>query len=81
MFKNTPIFMPKQHQIEKLMASWRGEYAMYKVEITETLQKTIEIDAEDEDATLMAAKRLYREEAVVLGSSDYIDTTIEVITL
>ena len=54
---------------------------MFKAEITETLQRTVEIDAdaEDEGAALIAAKRQYREEQFVLDSSDFISTDFSIV--
>ena len=51
----------------------------YKVEITETLQKIIEIDAKDAETALCFAKQLYRSEEIVLDYSDYVDTEIDII--
>ena len=50
----------------------------FDVEITETLQRVISINADDEQSAIIAAKQLYRAEDVVLDSSDYIDTVFEV---
>lgn len=52
----------------------------YKIEITETLQRIIKIEATDERTALILAKQLYSEEKIVLNSSHYIDTEINVIT-
>ena len=51
----------------------------YKIESTETLQKTIEIEAEDEIAAIQNVKILYRKEEVVLDDTSYIDTEFRVI--
>ena len=51
----------------------------YKVEIVETLQKIIEIDAKDADTALNIAKQMYSDEEMVLDYSNYVDTEIDVI--
>ena len=50
----------------------------YQVEITETLQKIVTVDAEDELSAVITVKQLYRSEKIVLDSSDFIDTEFEV---
>ncbi len=51
----------------------------FKVEITETLQKTITIIAKDESAAIEEAKSLYRDEEIVLDDSNYIDTEYNIV--
>jgi hypothetical protein len=51
----------------------------FKVEITETLQKTITIIASSESAAIEEAKSLYRDEVVVLDDSNYIDTEYNIV--
>ena len=51
----------------------------YQVEITETLQRIVTVDADDESSAVTAVKRLYRVEEIVLDSSDYIDTEFEIL--
>jgi hypothetical protein len=50
-----------------------------KVEITETLQKTIEVDAEDIEEALLIVKRKYRNSEVILDDTSYIDTEFMVV--
>ena len=50
-----------------------------KVEITEILQKTIEVDASDVNDALLKVEELYYKENIVLDYSDYIDTEFKVI--
>lgn len=52
--------------------------SLYEVEFTETLQKTIEVEAEDEYEAYLIAKRMYRKAEVILMAEDYIDTEIDV---
>lgn len=47
----------------------------YTVEITETLQRTIEVAAEDKRDALRKAKELYNAEEVILDASDHVSTT------
>ena len=51
----------------------------YKVEITETLQKTIEVEASDESEAILIVKNLYRKEEIILDDTSYIDTEFAVI--
>ena len=51
----------------------------FKVEITETLQKTITIIASSESAAIEEAKSLYRDEKIVLDDSNYIDTEYKIV--
>ena len=51
----------------------------YKIEITETLQKTIEVEANDLDDALLKVKHLYRDEKIMLDDTSYIDTEFKVI--
>jgi hypothetical protein len=47
---------------------------IYNVEITETLQRTLSINAESADEAEDKARKLYRSAEVVLDYRDYIDT-------
>jgi hypothetical protein len=51
---------------------------LYKVEITETLQKTIDIVADNDDEAYNIAKRLYHDEVIVLTCDDYVQTDIDI---
>lgn len=51
----------------------------FKVEITETLQRTITVIAKDENAAINEARDLYFDEEVVLDSDDYVDTDFEIV--
>ncbi len=48
----------------------------FKIEITETLQKTIELEAESLEEALYKAECLYKEEKIILDSSDFVDVNI-----
>jgi len=48
----------------------------YQIQITETLQKTLIIKANDAIEAKKIAESLYKEEKVVLDSNDYIETQI-----
>ena len=52
---------------------------VFQVEITETLQRIVSIEAESENAAHLAVKEMYRNEEIVLDNSDYIDTEIEIL--
>lgn len=51
----------------------------YRVVITETLQRTVYIDAKSAEEAKDVAEEKYRNENIVLDSSDYQDTEIEVV--
>jgi len=42
----------------------------YKIEITETLQKVIEVNAKNEEEAYEQVKKMYKNEEIVLDSSD-----------
>ncbi|HPW40987.1 MAG TPA: DpnD/PcfM family protein [Bacillota bacterium] len=52
----------------------------YRVEVTETLQRIIEIDAESNEEAESKARRQYRNEDIVLDSADFIDVEFEVLS-
>ena len=49
---------------------------IFKIEITETLQKVIEVSASSLDEALEIIKNKYNNEDIVLDSNDYVDTII-----
>ena len=51
--------------------------SILKTEITETLQRTIEVEAENEEDALRKVKELYRNEEIVLDSSDFVGVEIK----
>ena len=51
----------------------------YIVEITETLQKQIIVNAEDESKAIEMAKDIYYSEQEVLTAENYIKTEFEII--
>lgn len=51
----------------------------YTVEITETLQKQIEVKANSMEEALVKVKNKYRKGEEVLTEADYIDTEFDVI--
>lgn len=50
---------------------------IFKIEITETLQKAIEVSTSSLDGALEIIKNKYNNGEIVLDSNDYIDTVIE----
>ena len=50
----------------------------YRVEITETLSRTIETDAESEDAAVEQVSQMYQKCDIILDASDYVETKISV---
>ena len=51
----------------------------FTVEITETLQRQIEVKAADENEAISKVEEMYRNEEVVLDSGDHIDTEFNLI--
>lgn len=51
----------------------------YRVEITETLQKTITVLAENENAAIDEAKDLYGDCEVILDYNDFSDVDFEIV--
>lgn len=48
----------------------------YKIEIIETLSKTVEVTAENADAAYNEVYELYRNGLIVLGADDFIDAEL-----
>jgi len=53
---------------------------IFQVEIIETLSRTINIEAETEEEALTIATQRYRNEQIVLDSSDFVDVDFAVKT-
>jgi hypothetical protein len=51
----------------------------YKIEITETLQKTIEIEADNAEDALSKVIRKYKDSEIILADTSYIDTEFKVV--
>lgn len=52
----------------------------YQVEITETLQRTVEVEAESESEAISKVKEQYNNNEIELDSSDFIDTEFEIVS-
>lgn len=50
----------------------------YKIIITETLKKELEIEAESKDKALEFVKEKYRDEEIVLSADDFVDVDFKV---
>ncbi|MBC7411343.1 MAG: DpnD/PcfM family protein [Bacteroidia bacterium] len=46
----------------------------FKIEVKETLSRTIEIEANSMDEAYSKIREMYRDEEIVLDSEDYIET-------
>lgn len=46
----------------------------FKIEIKETLSRTIEIEANSMDEAYSKVREMYRDEEILLDSDDYVDT-------
>jgi hypothetical protein len=57
----------------------RSARMKYQIEITETLQRRIEIETDTEISALQKIEQQYHSGEIVLDPSDYIDTEIAVI--
>ena len=51
----------------------------YKVTITETLQKEIEVEASSKEEAIYQIKQQYKNEKIVLTADDYVYTDFNVI--
>ena len=51
--------------------------SIFKTEITETLQRTIEVEADNEGDALRKVKEMYKNEEIVLDSSDFVGVEIK----
>ena len=51
----------------------------YKIEIKETLSRRIDIEAENEEGAIRKAREQYKNQKIILDSSDYINTDFELI--
>ena len=51
----------------------------YQVEITETLQKIISVDADCEDSAIRRVREMYHNEDVVLDYTNHVDTDISIL--
>ena len=52
--------------------------AKFKVLISETLTKTVEVEAEDSDFALEKARKLWECGEIVLGADDFEDVNISI---
>lgn len=50
----------------------------YRIEVTETLSRIVEVVAHDEDEAMKTVKALYRNCDLVLDASDYVLTEFSV---
>lgn len=50
----------------------------YRIEITETLSRTIEMEADNEEAAVKIVRQMYSNSEIILDVSDYIETEISV---
>ena len=51
----------------------------YKVELTETLQRIIYVEADLEDNALVQVMQMYRDGEIILLSADFIDFELELL--
>lgn len=51
----------------------------FVVEITETLQRCVEVEAENENEAIIAVKRKYRKEEIVLYPEDFVDVEFDIL--
>ena len=55
------------------------EKKKFVVEVTETLQRQVEIEADNEQEALQKAKELYRDEEIVLDWQDFVGNDFQII--
>ena len=51
----------------------------YIIEITETLQRQIEVEAQNESEAIRLIKEKYKHEEIILSEQDFIDYEIDII--
>ncbi len=51
----------------------------FKVQITETNQKIVEVDAKDKDDAIDKVERMYRNEEIVLTADDFCGAEFEIV--
>lgn len=51
----------------------------YIIEITETLQRQIEVEAQNESEAIKLIKEKYKNEEIILSEEDFIDSEIDII--
>ena len=47
---------------------------IYKIEITETFQRQIEVEASSKEEAIKKTKEQYQNQEIVLNKNDYVDT-------
>ena len=50
----------------------------YRIEVKEVLSRTVETEAESEEAAVEMVRQMYRNCDIVLDASDYVETEIGV---
>jgi len=50
----------------------------YRIEITETLSHTVEMEADSEADAIDKVRQMYRNCEIILDASDYVETEISV---
>lgn len=53
--------------------------AKFKVEITEILQRQLEVEAPSKEDALRQIEQMYKEQEIILDSSDYKDCSIKLL--
>lgn len=51
----------------------------FLVEVTETLQKSVEVEAKTAEEAVSDVRRRYRSGEIALDASGYVDATVEVV--
>ena len=62
------------YRIEQIV----NEKKTYKVEITETLQRVIEVEAKSEEEALETIEEQYRDEEIVLDYGDFMGYDVDI---
>ncbi len=50
---------------------------IYKIEITETLQKTIEVEGDNKNDALHKVMRMYKNEEAILDYDNFVDVSFK----
>lgn len=59
-----------------MAATKKSNMEVFKFEVKEYLSRIVDVEAENIDEALSKVKALYRNEEIVLDSSDYVTTEI-----
>ena len=74
-YKKLSVKKSKKFDLQKYLKNYviRGKMNKYKVEITETLQKTIEVEADNKEDAMHKVMKMYKNSEVILDDNDFVN--------